>query len=283
MTEFKKKPVISRCEDVPKIEHKLICGDCLEILPELGFFGCLIADPPDAVGLKYNSYDDNMTGNEYRSFLWKCLNLFIEHAGISWISYNARWTFLMGSLVERLLDNRHDIEAKPFISSFTFGQNKKTDCGNGYRPLLRLRHKDAPLYPEQIKIPSWRQLNNDKRAAGGGRVPLDHWNFLLKWSEGHWNEFPRVTGNSKQRRRYHPTQLPEGLVERCVKLSTTPGNSVLDVFSGTGTVIRACKRIARTTTSIEIDPLYCEKIAEEHSLEVVNMIFNPFDDWLEGK
>jgi len=240
-------------------EHKLICGDCFEVLPTLGFFDCLVADPPDAIGLKYNSFNDKMTDSEYRDFLWKCLNLFVEHAEISWISYNARWTFLMGSLVERLLNTRQDIEAKPFVTTFTFGQNRKTDCGSGHRPLLRLRHKDAPLYPEQIKVPSWRQLHGDKRAAKGGRVPLDH-----------WDEFPRVTGNSKQRRCYHPTQLPEGLVERCVKLSTLPGDSVLDVFSGTGTVIRVCKRIARSTTSIEIDPFYCEKITEEHGLEVAH-------------
>lgn len=236
--------------------HTLIHGDCLEVLPKLGFFDCLVADPPDALGLKYNSYQDNMSEDEYREFLWKCLNLFVEHAGISWISYNAKWTFMMGSLVERLLTKRPDIEAKPFVSTFTFGQNRKIDCGNGHRPLLRLRHKNAPLYPEQIKVPSWRQLNGDKRAARGGRVPLDH-----------WNEFPRVTGNCRERRPYHPTQLREGLVECCIKMSTKDGGSVLDVFSGTGTAIRVCARINRHTTSIECDPFYCEKIAEEHNLK----------------
>ena len=56
-------------------KHELIHGDCLEVLPTLGFFDCLIGDPPDAIGLKYNSFDDNMTESEYRGFLWKCLNL----------------------------------------------------------------------------------------------------------------------------------------------------------------------------------------------------------------
>jgi DNA modification methylase len=237
------------------MKHRLICGDCLEVLPTLGFFDCLVADPPDAIGLKYNSFNDNMTESDYRNFLWKCLNLFLQHAGISWISFNAKWIFAVGTLVDAL----QDVDARLFISSFTFGQNRKTDCGNGYRPLLRLRHKNAPLYPDHIKVPSWRQLNGDKRAAKGGRVPLDH-----------WHEFPRVTGNSKQRRAYHPTQLHEGLVERCIKLSTPIGGTVLDVFSGTGTVIRVCKRIKRTTTSIELDPFYCRKIAEEHGLEVKN-------------
>jgi len=239
-------------------QYRLICGDCFDVIPKLGMFDCLIADPPDAIGLEYRDFQDNMNVIEYRDFLWDCLNLFVNHASISWISYNAKWTFMMGSLVERLLMNHPNVEAKPFVCTFTFGQNRKTDCGNGHRPLLRLRHKNAPLYPTQIKVASWRQLNGDKRAAKGGRVPLDH-----------WNEFPRVTGNSKQRRNYHPTQLHEGMVERCINLSTTEGNSVLDVFSGTGTVIRACKNgLNRLVTSIEIDLFYCEKIAGEHDLEV---------------
>jgi site-specific DNA-methyltransferase (adenine-specific) len=236
------------------MSDELYCGDFLRVLPSLGFFDCLVADPPDAIGLRYNSFNDNMSEAEYREFLWRCLTLFVEHAGISWISYNAKWTFMMGSLVERLLE-KHDIEAKPFVTTFTFGQNNKHDCGNGHRPLLRLRHHDAPLYPDQIKVPSWRQLNGDKRAAKGGRVPLDH-----------WNEFPRVTGNSKQRRRYHPTQLHEGLVKRCIQMSTEKGGNVLDVFSGTGTALRVCRRIDRGCTSVELDPVYSAKIAEEDGL-----------------
>ena len=239
-------------------DYRLICGDYFEALPALGFFDCLIADPPDAIGLKYQAFQDDMNPQEYKEFLWACFNSFIEHAGVSWISYNAKWTFTVGALVEQLLQKNSHIEAKPFVCTFTFGQNNKHDCGNGHRPLLRLRHKDAPLYPNQIKVPSWRQLHGDKRAAKGGRVPLDH-----------WDEFPRVTGNSKQRRSYHPTQLHEGMVERCIKMSTIEGDSVLDVFSGTGTVIRACKRIRkRRVVSIEIDPFYCEKIAAEHGLEI---------------
>jgi DNA modification methylase len=83
-------------------------------------------------------------------------------------------------------------------------------------------------------------------------VPLDVW------------EFPRVTGNSKQRRPYHPTQLNEGLVERAIKLSTEEGDVVCDPFGGTGTTLRVCKRINRVCHLIELDTGYCDKIAEEH-------------------
>jgi len=230
---------------------KLIQGDCFKIIPTLSVYDCLFADPPDAIGLKYQNFKD-VDPETYPNFLWDCFNLFVTHAKISWISYNAKWTYLVGSLVCRLLARHRNIEAKPFIQTFTFGQNNRNDCGNGHRPLLRLKHKDAKLYPEQIKVESWRQKHGDKRAKPGGCVPLDCW------------DFPRVVGNSKQRRKYHPTQLHEGLVERCVKLSTAEGDRVLDVFSGTGTTIRVCKRINRGVTSIEINPFYCKKLKEEH-------------------
>ncbi len=53
-------------------------------------------------------------------------------------------------------------------------------------------------------------------------------------------------------------------MERCVLLSTREGETVLDPFAGTGTTLRACKRIGRPCTLIELDPSYCAKIAEEH-------------------
>jgi DNA modification methylase len=109
--------------------------------------------------------------------------------------------------------------------------------------------------PDAIRVPSWRQKNGDKRADPRGRVPGDVFNFT------------RVVGNSKQRRPWHPTQLNEGLVERCIKLTTPPGESVLDPFGGTGTTLRVCKRTGNPCTLIELDAGYCAKIAKEHDMK----------------
>jgi len=79
-------------------------------------------------------------------------------------------------------------------------------------------------------------------------------------------DFTRVTGNSKQRRAWHPTQLNEGLVERCLRLTTPPGGTVLDPFGGTGTTLRVCKRLELPCTLIELDRDYCKRIAEENAL-----------------
>lgn len=217
-------------------------------------FDAIFADPPDGIGLGYNEYNDKTDPLQYRTLLGKWLRAFATAAPVVWISFNPKWTIDFGGVAWFFLESNPDWEWKQFIQTFTFGQNNKRDCGVGHRPLWRFKHKDAPLYPDAIKVPSWRQLNGDKRAAEGGRVPLDVW------------DFPRVTGNSKQRRPYHPTQLNEGLVERALLLTTKEGDSVCDTFAGTGTTLRVCKRINRQCTLIELDSMYCEKIEEEHGI-----------------
>lgn len=279
--------------------HKLIQGDCLEVLPTLEDFNCIFADPFDNIGLDYNEYEDRMTDAEYVEFLKELIYWTTHRAPTVWISFNSRWTFKVGRLFDEFLERNPDWEGKDCVQVFTFGQHNKHDLGNNHRPLYRLKRKDAPLYTEQIKVPSWRERNGDKRAKPGGRVPgdvfdmqypyrhevtrqwwerIDDWMNenqldeaichqlceLLEAQPGDVFDFPRVTGNSKQRCDWHPTQLHEDLVERCIKLSTKEGGTVLDPFGGTGTTLRVCKKINRSCTLIELDPFYCEKISEEH-------------------
>jgi hypothetical protein len=160
-----------------------------------------------------------------------------------------------GVRAKEMLGRTRGLEAKPCVQTFTFGQHCHHDLGNNHRPLLRLRWFDAPLRPDAIRVPSWRQENGDKRADPRGRVPGDVFDFT------------RVVGNSKQRRPWHPTQLNEGLVERCVRLTTPKGEPVLDPFAGTGTTLRVCRPLSYPCTLIEIDKGYCAKIVEEHGMK----------------
>ena len=104
--------------------------------------------------------------------------------------------------------------------------------------------------------------HGDKRANPKGRVPGDVWfsDFL---------DYARVTGNSKQRRRWHPTQLHEGLVEDCLLMSTPEGGSVFDPFCGTGTTLRVCLANEWSCTTVDISENYCQQVAEEHEIPCV--------------
>ncbi len=237
--------------------HNLIHANCLDyLIKNKELYTTIFADPPDGIGLKYNSYYDGTPNKVYINMLKSWFNQFIFRAHTVWFSYNSRWTFEVGKIVADLLSNNPGLEAKPCVQVFTFGQHNQYDLGNNHRPLLRLRWFSAPLYPDAIRVPSWRQTHGDKRADPRGRVPGDVF------------DMPRVTGNSKERRKWHPTQLKEALVERCLKLTTAEGGTVLDPFAGTGTTLRVCKRLNMNCTLIECDSFYCGKIAEEHNMEV---------------
>ena len=232
---------------------RLINAKFQDALPKLGRFKMIFADPPDNIGLGYGAWDDDLSTSDYWNLLNDILWLSKCKCDVLWVSFNARHLPLMGRLASDF--TRDGWTLKPCVQTFTFGQHNKHDLGNNYRPLWRFtRDGFVTLYPDAVRVPSWRQLHGDKRADPRGRVPGDVF------------DFPRVTGNSKQRRKYHPTQLHEGLYERCIRLTCAPGDSTCDLFAGTGTLARACKNTGNPSTLIEMDRFYCEKIAEEHEL-----------------
>lgn len=230
---------------------KIICGDCLEILPTLPRATMILADPPDNLGVKYEGFTDN--NPDYMGWLWARLwKAWDYKTDIMWISYFYKYQPEMFVYVNNYLNERGLPKWKQFIWRFTFGQHNKYDCGNGFRPILRLARDISDLYPDAIRVPSARQEKyNDKRADPRGRVPDDVW------------EFPRVCGNFPERRKWHPNQHPEALIERIVKFSCVPGDLVIDMFGGTGTMRRVCRRLGVNCITIEISPYYCEKMKEE--------------------
>lgn len=259
--------------ETSKVDYKLFHGDCLEILPGLSeHFECAFLDPPDNIGLSYEDVDDNMDEKEYLQLLEEWVFAFVDHADTMWLSFNAKWTIQMGMIAGKVWDSTPYLEIKPMVQTFTFGQHNQHDFGNNHRPLWRFRHKDASIYPNQIRIESERQRMGDKRADPRGRVPGSVFNFcdedMSDLCEGDTFDFPRVTGNSKQRRKWHLTQLNESLVERCIKSCTKEGDIVIDPFAGTGTTLRVCKNINRSCVTMDLSEFYCQQIADEHKLEI---------------
>ena len=277
-------------------QHKLLQGDCVKWLDHIdNGISTIFADPPDNINLGYNDYDDRLPDDEYIELLGKWLRLFCEKADTVWISFNSRWLLDLAATAKSLRDCGYLFT--DCVQTFSFYQANKHDMGNAHRPLWRFRKPNAPIYPDQAKIPSWRQQNGDSRAKAGGKVPGTAFDFTKvsekqrrDWHEraiqcGGWVvdyaipddhfDFTRVVGNSKQRRPFHPTQLNEGLVKRCLQLSSTTDDWVVDPFGGTGTTLRVCKELGdRNCTLIELDKGYCAEIAKEHDLEIQQLCSN---------
>lgn len=231
------------------MDHRIIMGDCMEHMEKCD---CIFMDPPDNLGKYGDDIDDNLPTWYYLSLLRIWIYSCMECAPVVWLSFNAKYTLEVADIVQDGLRLFPQFEFTPCQQVITFYQHCHTKLGNAHRPLYLLMHKEMPLFTDAIRIESDRQKTGDKRADPRGKVPGDVF------------PFPRVVGNSKQRRKWHDTQLNEGLVERCLLLTTLPNDHVIDPFAGTGTTLRVCKRIDRRCTLIEKSLTYYQHLIEEH-------------------
>lgn len=228
-----------------------------DLLDSLTKADMVFMDPPDNLGLNYNSYNDNVPSDQYYGWLEGLILKSLRVSPVVWISYYWAHDIELKHRVRNIIKFRHPlVEATSFLWRYTFGQHNAHDCASGFRYMLRLMRRGTNLHSDDIRTESKRQVMGDSRADPRGRVPDNVW------------DFPRVVGNAKERRPWHPTQHPEAILERAIKLCTKPGQTVVDLFAGTGTTLRVALRLGRKAVTCDIDPLYCQKIAEENNLTI---------------
>ena len=61
---------------------------------------------------------------------------------------------------------------------------------------------------------------------------------------------------------FHPTQKPVELPVRAMENSSKGGDTVLDLFGGSGSTLIACEKINRHARLMELDPKYCDVIVK---------------------
>ncbi len=97
-------------------------------------------------------------------------------------------------------------------------------------------HLDAVRVPQKY----YRSVNNMRGANPGNVWEFSHMHYCNK------------------NRKKHPTQKPEGLFERMVLASSDEGDTVLDPFVGSGTLLRVCQQTGRKGIGVDINPEYVE-------------------------
>ena len=73
-------------------------------------------------------------------------------------------------------------------------------------------------------------------------------------------DFAPVLGKAREECGGHPTPKPVALCIRGIKTSSRAGESVLDLFGGSGTTLIACEQTGRKARLMELDPHYCDMI-----------------------
>ena len=207
----------------------------------------IIADPPYNLGKDYGNNHDIKGFDDYLCFTRRWLGeakRVLTPQGTLYVFMGFRFISYLYDILDR--------ELGMFFNSwivwhYTQGIGKT----RGFSP----RHDDILMFTkgkrfkfnlDSIRVPQkyYRERNNMR-----GANPGDVWQF----SHVHY---------CNENRQNHPTQKPEGLIERMVLASSDEGDLVLDPFSGSGTTLRVCQQLGRDGLGIEINPVYVQMTRE---------------------
>lgn len=138
-----------------------------------------------------------------------------------------------------------------------------TSPPGGELGMMMMMMKDAGLPVRHILI--WEK-NSATFSLGRLDYDYQHEPILYTWAKKHKNyrkgEFRTTIWKYDKPRKcdLHPTMKPVELVANCMKDGTVEGDSVLDVFGGSGTTLIAAEQLNRNALVMELDPHYCDVI-----------------------
>jgi site-specific DNA-methyltransferase (adenine-specific) len=222
---------------------KIILGDAISELQKLksNSVDLIISDPPYNLGKDYGNGSDSKNFEEYILFTknWtKEATRVLKHTGTIYVFMGFRFI----SYLYQILEKENELK---FVNWICWHYTQGIGKTKGFSP----RHDDILMFTkssnytfnlDSIRVPQkyYRSRNNMR-----GANPGDVWGF----SHIHY---------CQDNRQDHPTQKPEGLIERMVLASSNENDLVLDPFSGSGTTLRVCQQLKRICIGIELNGDY---------------------------
>lgn len=223
----------------------LRCGDAIDLFREIdsSSIDVVIADPPYNLGKDYGNNHDLKGFDEYLYFskLWLSeAKRVLKPEGTIYVFMGVRFISYLYDILDRDLGMFFN---SWIVWHYTQGLGKT----KGFSP----RHDDILMFTktnkhtfnlDNVRVPQkYYRARNNMRGANPGDV----WKF----SHVHY---------CNPNRQNHPTQKPEGLIERMILASSNEGGNILDPFSGSGTTLRVCQQIHRNAIGFELNPEYVE-------------------------
>ena len=250
---------------------QVLTGDCLTHLAQLpeASVDLAFADPPFNIGYEYDLYRDTHSREDYLNWTEKWLaavRRVLRPTGSFYVAIGDEYAAEVKVRLDALgLTMRNWI-----IWHYTFGVNCKLKFNRSHAHIFYyvVDPKRFTFNADAIRVPSARQTTYaDRRANPVGKLPDDTWvlrpqedGSFFRPEEDTWY-VSRICGTFKERTK-HPCQMPEALLERIIRVSSNPGELVLDPFGGSGTTLAAAKRLGRHYLGIELSPEYAERIRQ---------------------
>ena len=230
--------------------NKIVVGDCVKLLskPQETQPDLIFAGPPFNIGYEYDVYEDHKAYDDYYAWTEKWMSACagaLKDNGTMWIAIGDEYAAEIRVIGRKLgLNLRNWV-----IWHYTFGQAAQTKFARSHAHLFywtkTTDHKAITFNDMDVRVPSARQTTyGDARANPKGKLPDDVWSYS------------RVCGTFHERVKWHPCQMPEKVLERIIKVSSNPGDLVMDPFSGSGTTCAVAARLKRKYFGIDLSPDY---------------------------
>lgn len=241
----------------------VLCGDVLDILetfrPET--FDLVVADPP--YYLLNIDWDRGQWPDESTYLDWFCAwathcSRVLKPHGSFYVFQNWQLAAETVVMLKRIFPHFRNWITWERIKGRSSGINFKSSK----EEILYFSKSARPTFNAQKKIrPVIAPYRDDEGKPKGWFV--DEEGNRVRWTGvgNVWHYTPPVW-SSKEERPFHPAQKPLMMLERIVGSSSNEGDTVLDLFSGSGTTSVACRRLNRRFVAVEKDPRLCEKIKE---------------------
>lgn len=262
-----------------------VIADCVETMRSMpkGSVNTIVTSPPYNLNKKYGKYDDN------RSFAeWEELIANVADAAYDVLTPDGSFLLNVSPIPDKKTKEIIPLDAIAYFifkkrgyalrNSIVWHFNNMQNCTNrlsGRWESILWFVKDINNYQfnlDDIRIPYITK--GDKRLEGGtGRNPTDTWNFDIPESD-FWY-FDRVNNMTKNKLGLseHPCIYPTPMIERIIKMTTKPGDVVLDPFLGSGTTLVAAQNLKRIGLGIELDERFSEIISKRVLNETTDTLF----------
>jgi|TARA_Y100000310_G_scaffold288585_1_gene314343 site-specific DNA-methyltransferase (adenine-specific) len=231
--------------------------DCLELLKTLDdeSIDLVLTDPPYFNIISHQWDNQWTTEQEYLTWCeeWtsECVRVLRRHRCMYVWGTTKTDTFLKYKL--QVLNAFNEMHYRNWIIwSYDWGGRTKKTFPRKHEDLLMYsKGADHLFNADDVRIPYKMKSNVRKTAVNNplGKIPTDVW--------------PKNNHTtSKEYCGWHPTQKPVQLLERIILANTNEGDTVLDIFSGSGSTALAAKNTGRNFVGCELDSVYFRKSLE---------------------
>lgn len=242
--------------------HRMDCIQAMQQFDE-GSVDLAFADPPFNIGFEYDVYSDKKDSQTYLDWSKEWISgvhRVLKPNGTFWLAIGDDYAAEL-----KVLSQQIGFHCRSWVIwYYTFGVNCKYKFSRSHTHIFHFvkDKKNFTFNREAVLVPSARQLVYADKRAADGRLPDDTWILRPQDLTDGFNPdddtwyFPRVAGTFKEREGFHGCQMPEQLLGRIIKVSSNPGELVLDPFSGSSTTVAVAKKLGREFVAFDISDDY---------------------------